>query len=141
MGHVRLDKENKMKIFGKEIAPETKDVSTEQTFAVPQVPTTSEIRLKAERKTIKINYFLKVCIQIWWEYLLYALLSQYQETRWEFGGPICLQIANDKYLICNTVWNYKQARLVKKGERIYPNYHWIDWIQEKLCRVSQNHAS
>lgn len=64
MGHVRLDKENKMKIFGKEIPPETKDISTEQTFTVPQVPTTSEIRLKAERKTIKINYFLKVCIQI-----------------------------------------------------------------------------
>lgn len=60
MGHVRLDKENKMKILGKEIAPESKDITTDQVFDVPLVPTTSEIRLKAEQKTIKIQYFLKV---------------------------------------------------------------------------------
>lgn len=62
MGHVRLDKENKMKVLGKEIAPESKDVTTDQTFEVPQVPTSADIRLKAEQKTIKIHYFLKVSI-------------------------------------------------------------------------------
>jgi len=57
---VRLDKENKMKIFGREVAPHTQDICSGQTFEIPEVPITSEIRLKAENKTIKINYFLKV---------------------------------------------------------------------------------
>ncbi|CAL8113319.1 unnamed protein product [Orchesella dallaii] len=59
MGSVRLDKENKMKIVGKEVAPMTKDICTDQIFDIPEVPISSEIRLKAENKTIKIAYFLK----------------------------------------------------------------------------------